>query len=135
MDNEISLVGEVLNIMIENVILDTVINGRRYTLRTDRYNFIWMEGSPDLDDVSFFKRSRDNSYFRTFDALLRSVFNNSVRKGIVNLDMKTVLETYENALSTVTAIGEQLNQVSWGSLDRGIYCPKCNSKLSDSAKS
>ena len=121
--------------MIENVILDTVINGRRYTLRTDRYNFIWMEGSPDLDDESFFKRSRDNSYFRTFDALLRSVFNNSVRQGIVNLDMKNVLETYENALSTVTAIGEQLNQVSWGCLDRGVYCPKCNSKLGDSAKS
>ena len=129
------MVGEVLNIMIENVILDTVINGRRYTLRTDRYNFIWMEGSPDLDDVSFFKRSRDNSYFRTFDALLRSVFNNSVRQGIVTLDMKNVLESYENALSTVTAIGEQLNQVSWGCLDRGVYCPKCNSKLCDSAKS
>ena len=135
MADKIFMVGEVLNIMIDNVILDTVINGRRYTLRTDRYNFIWMEGSPDLDDVSFFKRSRDNSYFRTFDALLRSVFNNSVRQGIVNLDTENVLESYENALSTVTAIGEKLNQVSWRSLDRGMYCPKCNSKLSDSAKS
>ena len=129
------MVGTVFDIMIENVILDTVIDGRRYTLRTDRYNFIWMEGSPDLDDVSFFKRSRDNSYFRTFDALLRSVFNNSVRQGIVNLDMKNVLESYENALSIITAIGEKLNQVSWGCLDRGEYCPKCNSKISDSAKS
>ena len=129
------MVGTVFDIMSEKLILDTVINGKRYTLRIDRYNFIWMEGSPNLDDESFFKRSRGNSYFRTFDALLRSVFNNSVRQGIVNLDMKNVLESYENALSTVTAIGEQLNQVSWGSLDRGIYCPKCNSKLSDSAKS
>ena len=132
MADKIRMARELFDIMSENVILDTVINGRRYTLRTDRYNFIWMEGSPDLDDESFFKRSRDNSYFRTFDALLRSVFNNSVRQGIVNLDMKNVLETYENALSTVTAIGEQLNQVSWGCLDRGVYCPKCNSKLSDS---
>ena len=78
-----------------------------------------------------FKQSRENSYFRTFDALLRSVFNNSVRQGIVNLDTESVLETYENALSTVTAIGEQLNQVSWGCLDRGVYCPKCNSKLNN----
>ena len=135
MADKIRMARELFDIMSENVILDTVINGRRYTLRTDRYNFIWMEGSPDLDDVSFFKRSRDNSYFRTFDALLRSVFNNSVRQGIVTLDMKNILESYENALTTVSEIGEKLNQVSWGSLDRGEYCPKCNSKLSDSAKS
>ena len=115
--------------MIENIVLDTIIDGRRYMLRTDRFNYIWQEGSSDMDDVSFLKQTRNNSYFRTFDALLRSVFNNSVRQGIVNLDMKNVLETYENALSTVTAIGEQLNHVSWGCLDRGVYCPKCNSKL------
>ena len=94
MADKIRMARELFDIMSENVILDTVINGRRYTLRTDRYNFIWMEGSPDLDDESFFKRSRDNSYFRTFDALLRSVFNNSVRQGIVNLDTENVLESY-----------------------------------------
>ena len=131
MAHQIRMVGTVFNIMIENVILDTVIDGRRYTLRTDKYNWIWRVGNAELDDETFFKQSRENSYFRTFDALLRSVFNNSVRQGIVNLDMKTVLETYENALSTVIAIGEQLNQVSWGCLDRGVYCPKCNSKLSN----
>ena len=126
---------EVLNIMIENVILGTVVDGKRYVLRRDKYNWIWRVGNAELDDETFFKQSRDNSYFRTFDALLRSVFNNSVRQGIVNLDMKNVLESYENALSIITAIGEKLNQVSWGCLDRGIYCPKCNSKLSDSTKS
>ena len=125
----------VFNIMSDSLILDTVIDGKRYVLKRDKYNWIWRVGNAELDDETFFKQSRENSYFRTFDALLRSVFNNSVRQGIVNLDMKTVLETYENALSTVTTIGEQLNQVSWGSLDRGIYCPKCNSKLGDSAKS
>ena len=135
MANQIRMVGEVFDIMIENVILDTVVDGKRYVLRRDKYNWIWRVGNANLDDGTFFKQTRENSYFRTFDALLRSVFNNSVRQGIVNLDMKNVLESYENALSTVTAIGEKLNKVSWGSLDRGIYCPKCNSKLSDSAKS
>lgn len=129
------MVGAVFNIMSENVILDTVVDGKRYVLRRDKYNWIWRVGNAELDDETFFKQSRENSYFRTFDALLRSVFNNSVRQGIVNLDTENVLESYENALSTVTAIGEKLNQVSWGSLDRGIYCPKCNSKLGDSAKS
>ena len=80
-------------------------------------------------DESFLKQTRGNSYFRTFDALLRSVFNNSVRQGIVNLDMKNVLESYENALTTVSEIGEKLDKVSWGCLDRGIYCPNCQSKL------
>ena len=125
----------VFNIMSDSVILDTVVDGKRYVLKRDKYNWIWMAGSANLDDKTFFKQTRGNSYFRTFDALLRSVFNNSVRQSIVNLDTENVLESYENALSTVTAIGEQLNQVSWGSLDRGIYCPKCNSKLGDSAKS
>jgi len=129
------MVGAVLNIMSDRIILNIIIDGRRYMLRTDRYNYIWQEGSAELDDESFLKQTRGNSYFRTFDALLRSVFNNSVRQGIVTLDMKNILESYENALTTVSEIGEKLNQVSWGSLDRGEYCPKCNSKLSDSAKS
>ena len=115
--------------MIENVILDTIIDGKRYTLRTDKYNWIWRVGNAELDDETFFKQSRDNSYFRTFDALLCSVFNNSVRQGIVNLDMKNVLESYENALTTISEIGEKLDKVSWGCLDRGIYCPNCQSQL------
>ena len=123
------MVRAVFNIMSDRIILNIIIDGRRYMLRTDRYNYIWQEGSAELDDESFFKRSRDNSYFRTFDALLRSVFNNSVRQGIVNLDMKNVLESYENALTTVSEIGEKLDKVSWGCLDRGIYCPNCQSKL------
>ena len=115
--------------MSDRIILNIIIDGRRYMLRTDRYNYIWQEGSAELDDESFLKQTRGNSYFRTFDALLRSVFNNSVRKGIVNLDMKNVLESYENALTTVSEIGEKLDKVSWRCLDRGIYCSKCQSKL------
>jgi len=126
------MVGAVFNIMSDSVILNIIIDGRRYMLRTDRYNYIWQEGSAELDDESFLKQTRGNSYFRTFDALLRSVFNNSVRKGIVNLDMKNVLESYENALTTVSEIGEKLDKVSWGCLDRGIYCSKCQSKLKGS---
>ena len=126
------MVGAVLNIMSDRIILNIIIDGRRYMLRTDRYNYIWQEGSAELDDESFLKQTRGNSYFRTFDALLRSVFNNSVRKGIVNLNMKNVLESYENALTIVSEIGEKLDKVSWGCLDRGIYCPKCQSKLKGS---
>ena len=126
------MVGAVFNIMSDSVILNIIIDGRRYMLRTDRYNYIWQEGSAELDDESFLKQTRGNSYFRTFDALLRSVFNNSVRQGIVTLDMKNVLESYENALTTVSEIGEKLDKVSWGCLDRGIYCSKCQSKLKGS---
>ena len=129
MDNKNRMVGAVLNIMSDRIILNIIIDGKRYTLRTDRYNYIWQEGSAELDDESFLKQTRGNSYFRTFDALLRSVFNNSVRKGIVNLDMKNVLESYENALTIVSEIGEKLDKVSWGCLNREIYCPKCQSKL------
>ena len=126
------MVGAVLNIMSDRIILNIIIDGRRYMLRTDRYNYIWQEGSAELDDESFLKQTRGNSYFRTFDALLRSVFNNSVRQGLVNLDMKNVLESYENALTIVSEIGKKLDKVSWGCLDRGIYCSKCQSKLKGS---
>ena len=123
------MVRAVLNIMSDRIILNIIIDGRRYKIRTDRYNYIWQEGSAELDDESFLKQTRGNSYFRTFDALLRSVFNNSVKKGIVNLDIKNVLESYENALTIVSEIGEKLDKVSWECLDRGIYCSKCQSKL------
>ena len=115
--------------MSDSVILNIIIDGRRYMLRTDRYNYIWQEGSAELDDESFLKQTRGNSYFRTFDALLRSIFNNSVRQGIVTLDTESVLTAHQNALTIVSEIGEKLDKVSWGCLDRGIYCPKCQSKL------
>jgi len=44
------MVGAVFNIMSDSVILNIIIDGRRYMLRTDRYNYIWKEGSPELDD-------------------------------------------------------------------------------------
>ena len=118
--------------MIVHIVLDTIIDGRRYMLRTDKYNYIWREGSPDLDDEIFLKQTRENSYFTTFDALTRHIFKNAVKRGIVNLDMKNVLESYENALTIVSEIGEKLDKVSWGCLDRGIYCPNCQSKLKGS---
>ena len=77
---------------IDKTILDTVIDDRRYTLRTDRFNYIWNEGSAELDDVAFFKRTRDNSYFNSFDALLRSIFKNEVKRGIISLNTEKVLE-------------------------------------------
>ena len=126
------MVGAVLNIMSDRIILNIIIDGRRYMLRTDRYNYIWQEGSAELDDESFLKQTRGNSYFRTLDALLRSVFNNSVRQGIVTLDTESILTAHQNALTTVSEIGEKLDKVSWGCLDRGIYCSKCQSKLKGS---
>ncbi len=94
--------------MIVNIVLDTIIDGRRYMLRTDRYNYIWREGSPDLDDEIFLKQTRENSYFTTFDALTRHIFKNAVKRGIVSLDTETVLKAYENALTLATDIGAML---------------------------
>ena len=50
MVDKVNVAGEVFNIMTNRVLLDTVINGRRYMLSTDKYNYIWKEGSPELDD-------------------------------------------------------------------------------------
>ena len=110
MVNKINMVGEVFNIMIVNIVLDTIIDGRRYMLRTDKYNYIWREGSPDLDDEIFLKQTRENSYFTTFDALTRHIFKNAVKRGILSLDTEKVLESYENALTLATDIGAMLEQ-------------------------
>ena len=139
---KITVVGEILNNMnlkdklpkgIDKTILDTVIDDRRYTLRTDRFNYIWNEGSAELDDVAFFKRTRDNSYFNSFDALLRSIFKNEVKRSITRLETENILRAYENALSLATDIGSMLDAVviMWGSLHKGKYCPKCHSELAD----
>ena len=45
----------VFNIMSDSVILDTVVDGRRYVLRRDKYNWIWRVGNAKLDDKVFFK--------------------------------------------------------------------------------
>jgi len=104
------MAGKVFNIMIVNIVLDTIIDGRRYMLRTDKYNYIWREGSPDLDDEIFLKQTRENSYFTTFDALTRHIFKNAVKRGIVSLDTEKVLEAYENALTLATDIGAMLEE-------------------------
>ena len=115
--------------MIENIILDTVIDGRRYTLRTDKYNWIWRVGNAELDDETFFKQSRENSYFTSFEILLRCELRKLIRQGMIHLDTESVLTAHQNALTTVSEIGEKLDKVSWGCLHRGIYCPKCQSEL------
>ena len=96
--------------MIVNIVLDIIIDGRRYMLRTDKYNYIWREGSPDLDDEVFLKQTRENSYFTTFDALTRHIFKNAVKRGIVSLDTEKVLESYDNALTLATDIGAMLEE-------------------------
>ncbi len=108
--------------------MDEVCDGRRYVIRRDAHNWIWMEGSPNMDDDSFFQQSRNNSYFTSFDALLRMVFKELVKDGITHLDEESVLVAYYKALNTVEEIGARLDKVSWEALDRGDYCPKCHTK-------
>ncbi len=115
--------------MSENVILDTVVDGKRYVLRRDKYNWIWRVGNAELDDKTFFKQSRENSYFTSFEILLRSVLIKLIRQGMMHLDTESVLTAHQNALTIVSEIGEKLDKVSWGCLDRGIYCPKCHTEL------
>ena len=123
------MVKAVLNIMSDSLILDTVIDGKRYVLKRDKYNWIWMVGSAKLDDKTFFKQTRGNSYFTSFEILLCCELRKLIRDGMIRLDTESVLTAHQNALTTVSEIGEKLDNVSWGCLQRGIYCPKCQSKL------
>ena len=116
----------------ENVILDTVVDGKRYVLRRDKYNWIWMAGSAKLDDKVFFKQTRENSYFTSFEILLRCELRKLIRHGMIHLDTESVLTAHQNALITVSELGGKLDKVSWRCLQRGIYCPKCQSKLKGS---
>ena len=108
--------------------MDEICDGRRYVIRRDAHNWIWMEGSPNMDDDSFFQQSRHNKYFTSFDALLRMVFKELMKDGITHLDEERVLVAYYKALNTVEEIASKLDKVSWGALDRGDYCPKCDSR-------
>ena len=111
------------------IILDIVVDGKRYVLRRDKYNWIWMAGSANLDDKVFFKQTRGNSYFTSLEILLRCELRKLIRDGMIHLDTESVLTAHQNALTIVSEIGEKLDKVSWGCLDRGIYCPKCQAKL------
>ena len=115
--------------MSDSVILDTVVDGKRYVLRRDKYNWIWRVGNAKLDDKVFFKQTRENSYFTSFEILLCCELRKLIRDGMIRLDTESVLTAHQNALTTVSGIGEKLDKVSWGCLDRGIYCPNCQSKL------
>ena len=115
--------------MNKNVILDMVVDGRRYVLRRDKYNWIWQAGNAELDDTTFFKQTRENSYFTSFEILLRCELRKLIRQWMIHLDTDSVLTAHQNALTTVSEIGEKLDKVSWGCLDRGIYCPKCHTEL------
>ena len=123
------MVRAVFNIMSDSVILDTVVDGKRYVLRRDKYNWIWRVGNAKLVDKTFFKQTRENSYFTSFEILLRCELRKLIRDGMIHLDTESVLTAHQNALTIVSEIGEKLDKVSWGCLDRGIYCHKCQSKL------
>ena len=129
MANKSFMVRAVFNIMSDSVILDTVVDGKRYVLRRDKYNWIWRVGNAKLNDKVFFKQTRENSYFTSFEILLCCELRKLIRHGMIHLDTESVLTAHQNALTTVSEIGEKLDKVSWGCLDRGIYCPNCQSKL------
>ena len=120
--------------MSDNIILDAVADGKRYVLRRDKCNWIWRVGNAKLNDTVFFKQTRENSYFTSFEILLRCELRKLIRQGIVRLDTESVLTAHQNALTTVSELGEKLDKVSWGCLDRGIYCPKCHAELKQSSE-
>ena len=113
----------------ESIILDTVKDGTRYVLRRDKYNWIWQMGSPELDDEIFLRQTRNSAYYTSFEFLLCSVLKNLIREGIIHIDTESILTAHQNALTIVSELGEQLDKVSWGCLDRGMYCPHCFWKL------
>ena len=128
MDYKSYLARELPQQLKRDILMDEVCDGVRYVIRRDSHNWIWMEGSPKMDDDSFFKQSRHNKYYTSFDSLLRCVFKELVNDGIPHLDEKSILVAHAKALSTMEEIAERLDKVSWGALDRGDYCPKCHSK-------
>ena len=108
--------------------MDEVCDGVRYVITRDSHNWIWHQGSPGADDERYFQSSRNNSYFTSFDALLRVVFQELMKDGITHLDEESILVAYYKALNTIEEIASKLDKVSWGALDRGDYCPKCHTK-------
>ena len=75
------MVRAVFNIMSDSVILDTVVDGKRYVLRRDKYNWIWRVGNAKLNDKVFFKQTRENSYFTSFEILLCCELKKLIRHG------------------------------------------------------
>jgi hypothetical protein len=95
-----------------------------YAVAKDTMNWIWMIKSSDMETYG------DNrGYYTSFEAFFKRVLNLKFREFLTDFDTRTITKSLHQATEFCTELGKELDKVNWGALDRGAYCPKCNSTI------
>ena len=113
----------------DNIIYNKVIGKNRYLLSKDKYSWIWTYGSKESSVDNLCKNQSNREYYTSFQSMLPNVFEKRFRANMTKFTRKSILKAISDAYRDILDISSTLDKVTWGVLDRGDYCPKCDGEI------
>ena len=112
-------------------VLYVKVNGdRKYVMGKDKHNWVWGDGTPQQTDERILSKE-NTGYYTSMESMLVNLLEKKFREHVTELTLANFRESLSTANQEIREIAKVLDKVSWGSLDRGAYCPKCSSTIKE----
>ena len=112
-----------------NIFYDKIMDGRRYLFTKDSHNWIWIHGPKDSSIDTILRNSNNKFFYTSIESMLKNLLEKRFRAHVTRLTIGNFRKSLKKAHRDVIGVAKALDAVSWGVLDRGDYCPKCNEPI------
>ena len=113
----------------ENIFYDKIIGQRRCLFTKDSHNWIWMHGPKDSSIDTIMKNTGNKFFYTSIESMLTNLLEKRFRAHVTRLTIGNFRKSLKTAYRDIISIAKKLDSVSWGTLDRGDYCPNCNERI------
>ena len=113
----------------ENIFYDKIIDQRRCLFTKDSHNWIWMHGPKDSSIDTIMKNTGNKFFYTSIESMLTNLLEKRFRAHVTRLTIGNFRKSLKTAYRDIISIAKKLDSVSWGTLDRGDYCPNCNERI------
>ena len=115
---------------MKDILYVNIKGDRKYVLGRNKLNWVWGNGT--LQQTPEHILSKDNtSYYTSMESMFVNLLEKSFREHVTEFTLANFRESLSKAEQEIRKMGKELDKASWGSLDRGAFCPKCNVKVKE----
>jgi len=115
---------------VKDVLYVKVNGDRKYVMGKDSHNWVWGDGTAQQTEERIL--SKENTcYYTSIKSMFVNLLEKRFREHVTEFTLANFRESLSIANQEIREIAKELDKVSWGSLDRGTYCPKCSSKIKE----
>tara|TARA_Y100000310_G_scaffold244617_1_gene249413 strand:+ start:43 stop:411 length:369 start_codon:yes stop_codon:yes gene_type:complete len=113
---------------MKDVLYVKIRDDRKYVLGKDKLNWVWGNGTLQQTEERILSK-KDTCYYTSMESMLVNLFEKRFREHVTEFTLANFKESLSKAEQEIRKIGKKLDEINWGVLDRGAYCPKCNSTI------